>query len=145
MLGLSFLLHTHADREPPSSAIGKVHAVLSNLQHTNKPTAIMSIACLVFLLGARIAKGHLVKRPGGRWLRYVPEILLVVVGTTCECIDRVQPCHPSTSKADGVQSSLPSSDLIWKASMCSAKFQAEGKYRLAGRWTSGDWAISAIR
>jgi hypothetical protein len=84
MLGLSFLLHTHADREPPSTAIGKVHAVISHLQYTNKPTALMSLACLVFLLSTRIAKQHLVKRPGGRWLRYVPEILFAVVGTTCE-------------------------------------------------------------
>lgn len=84
MLGLSFLLHSQGGYEPPSTAIGKLYAVFGNLQHINEPTAFMSLACLVFLLGARIAKQHLVKRPGGRWLRYVPEILLVVVGTTCE-------------------------------------------------------------
>ena len=90
MLGLQHILaHPEARAEPPSTPISKLIFVLGHLEHTSKITATLSFATLGVLIAVKIIKQHAVKRPGGRWLRLVPEILIVVVGTTGQ-----SPLHP---------------------------------------------------
>jgi len=85
MLGLQHALsHPEARADPPTTPIAKLIFVLQHLEHTSKITAILSFATLGVLIAVRIIKQHAVKRPGGKWLRFVPEILLVVAGTTGE-------------------------------------------------------------
>jgi MFS superfamily sulfate permease-like transporter len=85
MLGLqSILNHPENLQEPPSTPIAKLLFVIEHFEHISKITTILSFVSLAVLIAIRIIKQHAVQRPGGRWMRYVPEILLVVVGTTGE-------------------------------------------------------------
>lgn len=87
MLGLSQLLSeinkTHA---APSLPLDKFFFLVEHIERANRPTAILSAACLAFLILARVTKAKVVQRPGGGWVRYIPEIFVVVVGTTGESL-----------------------------------------------------------
>lgn len=83
MLGLQpYIDQLNKSHNPPTLPIEKLLFLINYIRHTNVPTAILSAGCLTFLIFARIVKAMLVKRPGGVWVRYVPEIALVVVGMT---------------------------------------------------------------
>lgn len=87
MLGLAAIVaHPNAKEDPPIQPITKLLFIFRHLQYVNKTTAILSFSSLAVLISARIAKQQLLKRPGGRWVRFVPEILLVVAGTTCKSV-----------------------------------------------------------
>lgn len=85
MLGLTALLNdiskTHA---AVTSPLDKLFFVIENIENVNRSTAILSASCLVLLIAARIIKTKIVHRPGAAWVRYIPEIFLVVVGMTCK-------------------------------------------------------------
>jgi MFS superfamily sulfate permease-like transporter len=101
MLGLQHALaHSDTRADPPTTPISKLLFVIKHLEHSNKVTTILSAVTLAVLIGCRILKQHAVKRPGGRWLRYVPEILLVVAGTTCKLFTcyEVRLAHAQTSQ-----------------------------------------------
>ena len=83
MLGLSAILaHPDALQDPPILPIDKLIFILRHLEHVNKITAILSFSSLAVLIVARIAKQKVLQRPGAGWVRFVPDILLVVAGTT---------------------------------------------------------------
>ena len=83
MLGLAAsLAHPDAQQDPPTLPISKFIFVIRHLEHVNKTTAILSFASLAVLILARILKQTMLRRPGTGWVRFVPEILLVVAGTT---------------------------------------------------------------
>ncbi|BFZ56258.1 hypothetical protein PYCC9005_003302 [Savitreella phatthalungensis] len=62
------------------SPIEKAAFVIRNLRHTHKYTAFLSLSTLVFLICTRTAKFKLKSR--APWIISVPDILLVVIGTT---------------------------------------------------------------
>lgn len=80
LLGLAPVLRAHDD--PPTQPLSKLVFILKHIRKANIPTTILSVCCISFLLGSRIVKRRLVKRPGGAWLRYIPEILICVVTVT---------------------------------------------------------------
>ncbi|WOO80799.1 Putative sulfate transporter [Vanrija pseudolonga] len=80
LLGLAPVLRAHDD--PPTLPLSKLVFILKHIRQANIPTTILSVCCISFLLGSRIIKRRLVKRPGGAWLRYIPEILICVVTVT---------------------------------------------------------------
>ncbi|RSH94758.1 hypothetical protein EHS25_004564 [Saitozyma podzolica] len=83
MLGLAAVLSSpQASHDPPTTPIPKLLFIFEHLEHVNKTTAILSFSSLAVLIVARVIKQWAVQRPGGRWVRFVPEILIVVVGTT---------------------------------------------------------------
>jgi nitrate/nitrite transporter NarK len=83
MLGLELILsHPRAKEDPVVLPLSKLAFVLRHLELSNKITALLSFSSLAVLISVRLIKQFLVKRPGGRWVRFVPEILLVVAGTT---------------------------------------------------------------
>lgn len=85
MLGLAAVLaHPEAKEDPPILPVSKFIFVLRHLEHVNKTTAILSFSSLAVLIAARIAKQKILQRPGAGWVRLIPEILLVVAGTTGE-------------------------------------------------------------
>ena len=85
MLGLQHVLeHPGGLHDSPATPIEKLVFVVKHLTHANKTTTLLSFASLGLLIALRLVKQFAVKRPGGVWMRYVPEILLVVVGTTGE-------------------------------------------------------------
>lgn len=75
MLGLSALLHGASSMHP----IEKLFFVIEHVSKTNMHTATLSAVALSILIGMRIIK----QRVGG-WVRYIPEIFLVVVASTGE-------------------------------------------------------------
>ena len=83
MLGLAAVLsHPEAKTEPPNSPLEKLLFVIDHIDHTNKTTMTLALASLAFLIFVRSIKPRLVNRPGAKWIRFVPEILLaVVIGT----------------------------------------------------------------
>ena len=83
MLGLQFALsHPGEHKDVPSTPISKLLFVIEHVTQANKTTAILGFTSLGVLIFIRLIKQWAVKRPGGAWMRFVPEILLVVVGTT---------------------------------------------------------------
>ncbi|GFZ42489.1 hypothetical protein JCM24511_00204 [Saitozyma sp. JCM 24511] len=83
MLGLAAVLSSpQASHDPPTTPIPKLLFIFEHLEHVNETTAILSFSSLAVLIVARVIKQWAVQRPGGRWVRFVPEILIVVVGTT---------------------------------------------------------------
>ncbi len=83
MLGMAAILaHPGTSIDPPTLPISKLAFIVRHLGHANKLTAILSYTSLAVLIAARIVKQAVAKRPGGTWVRFVPEILVVVVGTT---------------------------------------------------------------
>lgn len=83
MLGLAAMLsHPEAKTEPPNSPLEKLLFVIHHIDHTNKTTMTLALASLAFLIFVRSIKPRLVNRPGAKWVRFIPEILLaVVIGT----------------------------------------------------------------
>lgn len=80
LLGLAGALrNTHPT---PVNPVFKLIWVLQNLYQTHAFTAVLSASCLGFLIFAKVGKRAAVKRPGGWWLRFVPEILILVVTVT---------------------------------------------------------------
>ncbi|KAK8861653.1 hypothetical protein IAR55_002476 [Kwoniella newhampshirensis] len=83
MLGLAAIVaHPDMQQEPPTLPISKFIFTLRHLDHVNKTTAILSFTSLGFLILARVVKQRIASRPGGIWVKYIPEILVLVVGTT---------------------------------------------------------------
>jgi hypothetical protein len=83
MLGLEIILtHPRAKEDPLVLPLSKLSFVFRHFNLVNKTTAILSFTSLAVLIAVRVIKQYIVKRPGGRWARFVPEILLVVAGTT---------------------------------------------------------------
>lgn len=64
----------------------KLIFIIQHIGQLTVLTTIISACCLGFLIGGRVFKQRLAKHPGGAWLRFVPEILLVVVATTGESL-----------------------------------------------------------
>jgi len=80
LLGLGAALrNTHPT---PVNPVAKLVWILQNLGQTHAFTAILSACCLGFLIFSKVGKKIAAKRPGGRWLRFVPEILILVVTVT---------------------------------------------------------------
>ncbi|WVN84882.1 uncharacterized protein L203_100018 [Cryptococcus depauperatus CBS 7841] len=83
MLGLAALLSSpRLGQKSPMRPLSKLLFVFNNIHEINKATTILSFTSLGFLILTRIVKQHILKRPGGMWVKYVPEILFLVVGTT---------------------------------------------------------------
>jgi MFS superfamily sulfate permease-like transporter len=84
MLGLAAILaHPEAKAEPPNSPLEKLLFVIDHVDHINKTTMTLALASLGFLIFVRSIKPRLMTRPGAKWVRFVPEILLaVVIGTS---------------------------------------------------------------
>ena len=70
--------------ELPETPLGKALFVFKHVKETTKVTATLGFITLAILILCRIGKQHAARRPGGAWVRLVPEILVVVVGTTGE-------------------------------------------------------------
>lgn len=82
LLGLATALR---DTHPaPTAPVSKLIWILQNLHQVQPDTAILSAACLGFLIISKVGKKAAAKRPGGAWLRFVPEILILVVTVTSE-------------------------------------------------------------
>lgn len=85
MLGLAAIMsHPEANTEPPQSPLEKLYFVIDHIDHVNKTTMILAFASLGFMIMIRSIKPRVAGRPGAKWFKYVPEILLVVVVGTCE-------------------------------------------------------------
>jgi MFS superfamily sulfate permease-like transporter len=83
MLGLAAVLaHPPFGGQTPHRPIDKLAFIINNISRTNRATAILSFSSLAILIIARSIKARVVTRPGGRWVKYVSEIFLVVAGTT---------------------------------------------------------------
>ncbi|OWT39498.1 endoplasmic reticulum protein [Cryptococcus neoformans Bt1] len=84
MLGLAALLAQPTDpsQEPPTRPLSKLFFTINNIHSMNVPTALLSFISLGFLIVVRVIKQKVAQTPGGKWVRYVPEILILVVGTT---------------------------------------------------------------
>lgn len=81
MLGLSALLHGASSLHP----IEKLFFVIEHINQTNMHTAVLSAIALSILIGMRILKQRL-----QGWVRYIPEIFLVVVASTGEQVKASQ-------------------------------------------------------
>ncbi|RXK40370.1 endoplasmic reticulum protein [Tremella mesenterica] len=80
LLGLTSILeHMH---DTPTLPLAKLAFLLRHVKYANKTTTILSFTSLAVLIGARVGKQRIMKHPGAGWLKYVPEIFIVVVGTT---------------------------------------------------------------
>jgi branched-subunit amino acid transport protein len=83
MLGLEAILsHPVARENPPTLPLSKLFFIIRHLNLVNKMTATLSFSSVAVLIAARLIKQRVVTRPGGKFIRYIPEILLVVAGTT---------------------------------------------------------------
>lgn len=82
LLGLNHLVDEGYD--VPELPIPKLIFTIQHIKLFNPYTMTLSLSCLAFLILSKIGKGVATKRPGGKWLRFVPEILVVVVSTTGE-------------------------------------------------------------
>ncbi|TYJ55804.1 hypothetical protein B9479_003456 [Cryptococcus floricola] len=80
MLGLATLLSHSVS--PPTRPLSKLLFIFSHTPQINKATAILSFTSVTFLIASRVIKQKIAQRPGGLWIKFVPEILLLVVGTT---------------------------------------------------------------
>ncbi|EJT52932.1 endoplasmic reticulum protein [Trichosporon asahii var. asahii CBS 2479] len=80
LLGLNHLVDEGYD--VPELPIPKLIFTIQHIKLFNPYTMTLSLSCLAFLILSKIGKGVATKRPGGKWLRFVPEILVVVVSTT---------------------------------------------------------------
>ncbi|GAA5915751.1 uncharacterized protein JCM6883_002945 [Sporobolomyces salmoneus] len=80
ILGLDSLLsQTHG---ASSSVPEKLVFLFTHLGHTHRLTVIVSAVAAGILIGMKVVKGKLRERKGWRWIRFVPEVLLVVIGAT---------------------------------------------------------------
>jgi hypothetical protein len=96
LLGLAAVLaHPGTDVTMPTEPFAKFTFILKHIKHTNKPTAILGFTVLGVLILVRVVKQFAVMRPGGKWLRFVPEVLILVVGATSEFQCRCCYLNPS--------------------------------------------------
>lgn len=87
MLGLTAILaNPPLGEAKPHRPIDKLIFIITYISRTNKATAILSFSSLAILIFARSVKARVVGRPGGRWVKYVSEIFIVVAGTTGKLI-----------------------------------------------------------
>jgi MFS superfamily sulfate permease-like transporter len=82
LLGLAGALR--ATHPTPVNPIAKLIWILQNLHQVHAFTAVLSASCLGFLIFSKVGKKIAGKRAGGWWLRFVPEILILVVTVTGE-------------------------------------------------------------
>lgn len=80
MLGLEVALA--ALPVPIDNTPDKFAWILENLQNAHALTAILSSVALLLLIFARTIKARLMKRKYLRFLAYLPEVLVVVLGAT---------------------------------------------------------------
>ncbi|BEI93842.1 uncharacterized protein CcaverHIS019_0603010 [Cutaneotrichosporon cavernicola] len=80
LLGLTQVLHDAGD--PPILPIPKLIFIIRHITQSNPITTTLSACSLSFLIFGKVLKQRVKKTPGGAWLRFVPEILLVVIFTT---------------------------------------------------------------
>ncbi|GMK59887.1 hypothetical protein CspeluHIS016_0901040 [Cutaneotrichosporon spelunceum] len=67
---------------PPTLPIPKLIFIIKHITESNPITTTISVCSLSFLIFGKIIKQRVKRRPGGAWLRFVPEILIVVIATT---------------------------------------------------------------
>lgn len=80
MLGLAYVMsHPEAQAEPPQSPLEKLFFVIDHIDHVNKTTVILAFGSLAVMILIRSIKPRVMHRPGASWVKYVPEIFLVVV------------------------------------------------------------------
>lgn len=85
MLGLAAAMsHPEVNADPPQSPLEKLSFVINHLDHVNKTTMILAFASLGVMIAIRSLKPRLAHRPGASLVKYIPEILLVVVVGTSE-------------------------------------------------------------
>ncbi|WVQ93512.1 hypothetical protein IAU59_000586 [Kwoniella sp. CBS 9459] len=83
MLGMDAVLaHPESAEDPPTLPLEKLIFVIRHIDHVHKSTMILSFTSLAFLIISRVVKQRVVQRPGGTWVRYIPEILVLCVGST---------------------------------------------------------------
>ena len=78
MLGLEAVVAHNAPHQP----LSKLVFLLKRIKHANLTTTAIAFTSLGILIACRVGKGLVVQRPGGRWVRFVPEILIMVVTAT---------------------------------------------------------------
>ena len=82
ILGLDSLLSkTHGSS---SSVPEKLVFLFTHLNHTHRLTVIVSAVAASILIGMKLLKGRLRERKGTKWIKFVPEVLIVVIGATGE-------------------------------------------------------------
>lgn len=80
VLGLDALLaKTHG---ASSSVPEKLVFLFTHLGHTHRLTVIVSAVAAAILIGMKILKAKVKDRKGAKWIRFVPEVLMVVIGAT---------------------------------------------------------------
>ncbi|GAA6020734.1 hypothetical protein JCM11491_003513 [Sporobolomyces phaffii] len=60
----------------------KLVFLFTNLQHTHRLTVLVSAVAAAILIGMKVLKGRLRGRKGAKWIKFVPEVLIVVIGAT---------------------------------------------------------------
>lgn len=82
VLGLeSLLAQAHGSS---SSVPEKIAFLFTHLNHVHRPTMIVSAVAAAILIGMKLLKGRLRDRKSTRWIKFVPEVLIVVVGATSQ-------------------------------------------------------------
>lgn len=139
MLGLAAVLsHPEAKADPPNSPFEKLFFVLDHMDHINKTTMSLALGSLAFLIFIRSVKPRLVNRPGAKWVRFVPEILLAVVIGTGEHL------KPRSRAELTTQLLRVSSDWMREVSISSVRSRLDMVLRLAGRCQRGQSSIQTI-
>lgn len=83
MLGLVELEH----QLNPQSTWDKFIFILESIPQIHEPTALvafLALGALVFLRFSKVAVSHAFPKYLF-WVRYIPEVLFIVVASTCEC------------------------------------------------------------
>lgn len=94
MLGLAAVMsHPEVHADPPNSPLEKLFFVIDHLDHVNKTTMVLAFGSLLVMIAIRSIKPKLAHRPGASLVKYIPEILLVVVVGTSKLRS---PCYYST-------------------------------------------------
>ena len=91
VLGLDALLsQIHGSS---STVPEKLVFLLTHLKHTHKLTVIVSSVAAAILIGMKVIKSRLRGRGGkvAKWIKYVPEVLIVVIGATCKFLSHSTP------------------------------------------------------
>lgn len=86
MLGLQGPLHALPQHMAPTTAPQKLIFIIRNLYEAHTLSAIISVVALAILVLAKLFKHTLAARRGLKWLRYVPDVLAVVVVGTSELL-----------------------------------------------------------
>jgi MFS superfamily sulfate permease-like transporter len=82
ILGLDQLLSkTHG---ASSTVPEKLVFLFTHLKHTHRLTVIVSAVAAGILIGMKVLKRRFKDRKGMRWIKFVPEVLIVVIGATRE-------------------------------------------------------------